>query len=56
MSSTMATSRVRTGRGELSRAAVMADLRGLGWRPLQNLLTYDVEEDPTFEEDIPRTV
>jgi len=31
-------------------------VKRLGWRPIQQLLTYDIENDPTFEEEIPRTV
>jgi len=42
--------------GEISRTAARADLKRLGWRPMQQLLTYDIENDPTFEEEIPRTV
>jgi len=63
MSSTMAVSRSHsrparmTGiEREISRAAARADLKRLGWRPIQQLLTYDIENDPTFEEEIPRTV
>ena len=41
---------------EISRTAKRADLKRLGWRPIQQLLTYDIENDPTFEEEIPRTV
>ena len=41
---------------EISRTAARADLTRLGWRPIQQLLTYDIENDPTFEEEIPRTV
>ena len=41
---------------EISRAAARADLKRLGWRPIQQLLTYDIENDPTFEIEIPRTV
>ena len=41
---------------EISRAAARADLKRSGWRPIQQLLTYDIENDPTFEEEIPRTV
>jgi len=40
----------------MSRAAARADLKRLGWRPIQHLLTYDIENDRTFEEEIPRTV
>ena len=41
---------------EISRASARADLMRLGWRPIQQLLTYDIENDPTFEIEIPRTV
>jgi len=41
---------------EISRTAARADLKRLGWRPIQQLLTYDIENDPTFEIEIPRTV
>jgi len=41
---------------ELSRATARADLKRLGWRPIQQLLTYAIENDPTFEEEIPRMV
>ena len=41
---------------EISRTAARGDLKRLGWRPIQHLLTYDIENDPTFEEEIPRTV
>jgi len=63
MSSTMAVSRSHsrpertTGiEREISRATARADLKRLGWRPIQQLLTYDIDNDPTFEEEIPRTV
>jgi len=63
MSSAMAVSRSHsrpermTGiEREISRATARADLKRLGWRPIQQLLTYDIENDPTFEEEIPRTV
>jgi len=63
MSSTMAMSRFHyrpecmTGiEPEISRTAARADLKRSGWRPIQHLLTYDIENDPTFEEEIPRTV
>jgi len=63
MSSTMAVSRSHsrpermTGiERELSRAAARADLKRLGWRPIQQLLTYDIQNDPTLEIEIPRTV
>jgi len=41
---------------EISRTPARADLKRLGWWPIQQLLTYDLENDPTFEEKIPRTV
>ena len=41
---------------EISRTAARADLKRLGWRPIQQLLTYNIENDPTFEIEIPRTV
>ena len=41
---------------EISRTAARVDLRRLGWRPIEQLLTYDIENDPTFEEEVPRTV
>ena len=41
---------------EISRTAERADLKRLGWRPAGQLLTYDIENDPTFEIEIPRTV
>jgi len=60
MSSTMAVSRFHsrpehmTGiEQEISQTAARADLKRLGWRPIQQLLTYDIENDPTFEEEIP---
>jgi len=63
MSSTMAVSRSHshpermTGiEREISRTAARADLPRLGWRPIQQLLRYDIENDPTFEIEIPRTV
>jgi len=63
MSSTMAVSRSHsrpermTGiEREISRAAARADLKRFGWRPIQQLLTYDVENEPTFEIAIPRRV
>jgi len=62
MSSTMAVSRSHsrpermTGiEREISRAAARADLKRLGWWPIQQLLIYDIENDPTFEIEIPRT-
>jgi len=63
MSSTMPVSCFHSGpermtgiEREISRTAARADLQRLGWRPIQQLLTYDIENDPTFEEEIPRTV
>jgi len=63
ISSTMAVSRAHsrperiTGiEREISQAAARADLKRLGWRLIQQLLTYDIENDPTFEIEIPRTV
>ena len=41
---------------EISPTAARADLKRLGWRPIEQLLTYVIENDPTFEEEIPRTV
>jgi len=41
---------------EISRTAARADLKRLGWRPIQQLLTYDIQNDHTFEIEIPRTV
>jgi len=41
---------------EISRTGARADLKRLGWRPIQQLLTYDIDNDSTFEEVIPRTV
>jgi len=41
---------------EISRTVARADLKRLGWRPIQQLLTYDIENDPTFEIEIPCTV
>jgi len=41
---------------EISRAAARADLKRLGWRQIQQLLTYDIENDPTFQIEIPRTL
>jgi len=41
---------------EISRTTARADLKRLGWRPIQQLLTYDIKNDPTFEIEIPRTV
>ena len=31
-------------------------MKRLGWRLIQQLLRYDTENDPAFEEEIPRTV
>jgi len=63
MSSTMAVSRFHSGpermtgiEREISRAAARAVLKRLGWRPIQQLLTYDIENAPSFEEEVPRTV
>jgi len=63
MSSTMAVSRIHacpkrmTGIEQgISRTTPRADLRRHSWRPIQQLLTYDIENDPTFEEEVPRTV
>jgi len=41
---------------EISQTAARADLKRLGWRPIQQLLTYHIENDTTFEEEIPRTL
>ena len=41
---------------EISRTAGRADLKRLGLRPIQQLLTYVIENDPTIQEEIPRTV
>jgi len=41
---------------EICRTAARADLKRIGWRPIQQPLTYDIENDPTFEIEIPRTV
>jgi len=47
----------RTGiEPEISRTPARADLKRLGWRPIQQPLIYDIENEPTFEEEIPRTV
>jgi len=63
MCSTMAVSQFHshpermTGIGrEISRTTARADLKRLGWRPIQQVLTYDIENDPAFEEQIPCTV
>jgi len=63
MSSTMAVSRFHTGpermtgiEGELSRTAAKAVLKRLGCRLLQQLLTFDIVNDPTFEIEIPHMV
>jgi len=41
---------------EISRITVRADLRRLGCRPMQQLLTYYIENDPTFHEAVPGIV
>ena len=41
---------------EISRTTARADLKRLGCLPIQQLLTYDIENDATFEIEIPRTV
>jgi len=41
---------------EISRTVTRADLKRLCWRPIQQLLTYDIKNDPTFEIEIPGTV
>jgi len=41
---------------EISRAAARAHLKRLGWLPIPQLLTYDIENDPTFDLELPRTV
>ena len=41
---------------DISRTAARANLKRLGWPPIQQLLTYDIENNPTFEEEIPPTV
>jgi len=63
MSATMAVSRFHsrpermTGiEREISRTAARADLKRSCWRPIPQLLTYDIENDPTFEDEIHRTV
>ena len=63
MSSTMAVFRFHSRsermpgiKRETSRTTARAHLKRLGWRPIQQVLTYDIENDPTFEEEIPRTV
>jgi len=63
MASTMAVSRFHacpermTGiEQEISRTTARADLRRVGWQPIQQLLTCNIENDPTFEIEIPRTV
>jgi len=63
MSSTMALSpfhsrleRMTGIEREITRATARADLNRLGWRPNQQLLIYDIENDPAFEDKIPRTV
>jgi len=40
----------------ISRTAARADLKRLGWGPIQQLLPYDIVTDPTFEEKIPPTI
>jgi len=42
--------------GEIWRTAASADLKRLGWWPIQQLQIYDIENDPTCEVEIPRTV
>ena len=37
---------------EISRTPARAVLLRLGWRPIQQLLTYDIENDLTFEIEI----
>jgi len=63
MSSTMAVSQFHsrpermTGiEREISGTAARVALKRLGWWPIQQLLAYDIENDPTFEIEIPRTV
>jgi len=63
MSSTMAVShshsrpeRMTGIEREISRATARADPKRLGWWLIQQLQTYDIENDPTFEIEIPRTV
>jgi len=63
MSSTMAMSRFHcrpermTGiEREISRTGARADLMRFCWWAIQQLPTYDIENDPTFEEEIPCTV
>jgi len=41
---------------EISLAVARADLKRLGSQPIQQLLTYDIEDDSTFEIEIPRPV
>jgi len=41
---------------EISRTAASADLKRLGWQPIEQLLTYDIENDSTFEIEISCTV
>ena len=41
---------------EISGAAATADLKRSPWLPIQQLLTYDIENDVTFEIEIRRTV
>ena len=40
----------------MSQAAARADLRELGWHPIQPLLTYDIDNQTSFEEEIPPIV
>jgi len=60
MSSTIAVSRFHsrpegmTGiEREISRTAARADLKRLSGRPIQQLRTYDTENNPPFQEEIP---
>jgi len=41
---------------EISRTAARADLTRLGWRPIQQLLIYVIENYPSFEIEIPPMV
>jgi len=63
MFSTIAISRIHpdadsmTGiKPEISQAVARADLRELSWRPIYQLWTYEIENNPTFEEEIPLRV
>jgi len=63
MCSTLAVSRIHSHAEritrilpEISRAAARAQLRRLGWRPIQQLLIYDIQNDPNFEEEVLHTV